>query len=213
MSFNDTRSDHATPALSDSAQGLLTALEKDWRRMCGNADAPAAGRLDPAALDAALPYTFVLQRTAAGAARIRVAGRELHNMLRMEPRGMPFTVFFQDSAKDTVMEMVEAAFTLPAIVAIPLMSPRRFNRRPLQAQLLLLPMHDANGDLSRLMGAIIPADLGHRSGQRFAIDPQAEMRCETLEGSFPDRRTGSRAPQNTDERTERPKLRLVVDNG
>ena len=135
MTHRDTEQTTAHDRLSTRTQGLLAALESDWRRMCGNQNVPAHRGLDPGALDAALPFTFVLQRSQTGSARIRVAGQELHNMLRLEPRGMPFSIFFNPSAKDTVAEMVEAAFSLPAIVSLPLVSQRRFARRPLDAQL------------------------------------------------------------------------------
>lgn len=216
--------------LSVRVRNLLTVLEMDWRRMGGNGAAPASMRLSAAELDAALPYTFVLQRTSPGVSRIRVAGRALHEMAQMDPRGMSFGVFFQPETKTDMLTMVDKMFARPSICSVPLRAPRRLGRRFLAAQCLLLPMHDSTGELTRVMGAIVPDGPIARSGHRFSIDPDIDMRMQPLDGQFPDRRMGSRAPERKisehlapapaasqrDEaampRPTRPRLRLVVDN-
>ena len=189
---------------------ILKTLEQDWRRMSGR----GVDILDPKLLDAALPHAFVLRRVGPGTARFRVAGQRLHSLLRMDPRGMPFSAFFSDKSRETAMEMLEAAFTLPAIVAIPLTAPRGFGRKPIRATALLLPMRDSDGEMTRMLGAIVTSgDVPKRINQ-FDVDHSVEMRCETLDGEFPDRRTG---PRSFDKQEETPApsrthLRLVVDN-
>lgn len=205
--------------LDTEDQALLHALELDWRRMCGNAESLAPATLDPVKLDAALPHAFVLRRVGPGAARFRVAGQRLHDLMQMDPRGMPISSFFSEAARETAMELMEAAFTLPAIVAIPLTAPRSFGRKPLRATALMLPMRDATGEMSRMLGAIITSGAVPRKALRFDIAHDVELRCEALEGRFPDRRAGSRAPEAKRPLSHAPAptvqrghLRLVVDN-
>ena len=189
---------------------ILKTLEQDWRRMSGD----SGEMLDPKLLDAALPHAFVLRRVGPGTARFRVAGQRLHDLLRMDPRGMPFSAFFSDKSRETAMEMLEAAFTLPAIVAMPLTAPRGFGRKPMRATALMLPMRDADGDMTRMLGAIVTSGDIAKKVHQFDVDHTVETRCETLEGEFPDRRTGPRSHvvPVVKAAPNRSHLRLVVDN-
>ena len=198
----------ADSILPDEGQQILLAVENDWRRMCGNATHPAPLGPDPFRMDLALPFTFILQRTGPGAARIRVAGQKLHEMIQVDPRGMSFGAFFSDGARETALELVEAALTLPAIIRIALHSPRGFGRKPLRAEALLLPLRDAQGGLTRIMGVIVSETPLRLKAHRWDIDPTRALHCDPLEGAFPDRREGPRAAQAPAPRG----LRLVVDN-
>lgn len=200
--------------LDQAGQDILRAVELDWRKMCGNEVATAPTGIDPLRMDLALPHMFILQRTAPGAARVRVAGQKLHEMMALDPRGMSFSSFFSESARETALELVEATLTLPAIVRIPLTSPRSFGRKPVRGEALLLPMRDASGDLTRVMG-VIATELPLRAKTcRWDIDAKRELMCDIQDGHFPDRRTGPRAQTFDATPNAQPQtgLRLVVDN-
>lgn len=195
--------------LPEAERAVLRLLEEDWRQMCSGEIVPAHARLDPHALHDALPHAFLLHRTAPGAVRIRVAGQRLHDLLRMDPRGMSFGSFFTAAARDTAMTIVDTAFDGPAIVGLPLTAARGLGRKPMQAELLLLPMMDAQGQVTRMMGALVAAGPLNYRTYRFDIAGDAVLRHDSLNLSFAERR-GPRArafPHKV------PKLRLVVDNG
>lgn len=204
-----TASVTADSILPQEGQAVLQALEHDWRKMCGNSANPAPLGPDPFRMDLALPYTFILQRTAPGSARIRVAGQRLHEMAQFDPRGLCFGTFFSDGARETALELVDACLTLPAIVRIPLHTSRGFGRKPLRSEALLLPLRDAQGGLSRVMGAIVSETSLRLKAHRWDIDPKRALRCDALEGAFPDRRKG---PRTTPSMPAQRGLRLVVDN-
>lgn len=216
MSFHHDPNAHmkAMTHLAPDECQILKTLEQDWRRMSGNETQAKPGIIDPNQLDAALPHAFVLRRVGPGTARFRVAGQQLHSLLRMDPRGMPFSAFFTEKSRETAMEMLEAAFTLPAIVAMPLTASRGFGRKPVRATALMLPMRDSDGNMSRMLGAIVTSPDAPKKVHQFDIDHSVEMRCETLSGSYPDRRKGPRIWDGTDAPTTptRGHLRLVVDN-
>mgnify|MGYP005985892297 CR=1 FL=1 len=199
--------DAATPALPAAEQVILRVLEQDWRHMCNGTLVPSHAQLDPRALNDALPYAFLLHRTAPDSIRVRVAGQRLHDMLRLDPRGMSFGSFFTDGARDTVMALVGTAFDGPAIVGVPLTASRGLGRKPLQAELLLLPMRDSEGVVTRMMGALVSAGP-HSRALRFDIARDAVLRHDPLNLGFADRRTNRRRPLPAG----RPNLRLVVDN-
>jgi hypothetical protein len=187
------------------AASVLSALETDWARMNGRAKLA-----DPSRLDTALPYTFMLERTAPGAMRLRVAGQALHSIAGMETRGLSLTTFFEDGCRETMAELAEAAFTLPAIVGASLVVTRRLIRKPARASLLLLPMTPLDGRSGRVLGALVPDGLTALRGVRFDLDRDAEIRCEPQVLPLPLR---GETTKDRPSRMGRPQLRLVVDNG
>ncbi len=204
----------ATTNLAPAEAQILHTLEQDWRTI--TAQPQSVSRFDPGLLDKALPYAFMLERTAPQSLRIRVAGQRLHDMLRMDPRGMPFNAFFTESARPTAMRLAETAFTGPAVVGIPLMAQRSLGRRPLRGEALLLPLRDAHGELTRVMGAIVVSGNTGSRGVRFDLADDQTVRCDVMDTPYPDRRARRgkvSAPTPAPARVEKPALRLVVDNG
>ncbi|SEN29043.1 PAS domain-containing protein [Loktanella fryxellensis] len=195
--------------LSPDEQAILHLLETDWRQMCSGQVVPDHAQLDPHALHDALPHAFLLHRTAPGAVRVRVAGQRLHDMLRMDPRGMSFGAFFAAGSRDAALRIVESAFDGPAVVNLPLTAARGLGRRALRAELLLLPMQDALGQVTRMMGALVAAGPPGQRGYRFDIANDGPLRHDTLGLPFPDRRTVRSQPVAR----ARTPLRLVVNNG
>ena len=217
-----------TSLLAPEDQAILRVLEHDWRRLCGLDVAVAYDAMDPVQMDRALPHAFILHRVAPGVARFRVAGQRLHDMMRLDPRGMSFTALFADTKRDMVMALLDHAFSTPAVLGLPLVAPRGLGRKPVRAEVLLLPMRDAQGELTRMMGAVVASGpLPHRA-LRFEIATDQSIRCDPLAPGFADRRARrGQAPAAPDRaafiaspssRTiattsqERPALRLVVDN-
>ncbi|WP_386681727.1 PAS domain-containing protein [Loktanella sp. R86503] len=195
--------------LPDAERAVLQLLEDDWRQISSGEIVPAHAQLDPHALHNALPHAFLLHRTAPGAVRIRVAGQRLHDLLRMDPRGMSFGCFFAEGSRDAVMDIVDSAFDGPAIVGLPLTASRGLGRKPMLAELLLLPMMDAQGQVTRMMGALVAAGPLNSRAYRFDIAGDAVLRHDALNLPFAERRGARARPLPV----QRPALRLVVNNG
>ncbi len=195
--------------LPETEQAVLNLLETDWRQMCSGDVIPSDAQLDPHALHDALPHAFLLHRTAPpGAVRVWVAGQRLHDLLRMDPRGMSFGAFFTAAARDIAMNIVDSAFDEPAIVGLPLTAARGLGREPMLAELLLLPMQDAAGQTTRMMGALVAGGPLNNRTYRFDIASDAVLRHDSMSLPFRDRRSNRSQPMPT----QRPKLRLVVNN-
>lgn len=179
-------SHRATSRLDQAEIDILRSLEMDWRNL--TAREGGTGRFDPAQLETALPHSFMLERTAPGSVRLRVAGQRLHQLLKMDPRGMLFTAFFNAGARDTIMRLTETAFDQPAIVGIPLTASRGLGRKALRAEALLLPMQDADGLLTKVMGAlVVSGDIGAR-GLRFDLAKDQPVRCDGIRRPMVERR-------------------------
>lgn len=177
--------------LSPEQKRILIALETDWRRMCGNDLSDVPARLNPGQMHEALPHTFLMTRTGRGTGRIRVAGQGLHDLLGMDPRGMSLTAFFAENARMKIAELMESCMSQSAVVSVPLIAHRSF-RRTAPAEILMLPMRDTDGEMSRILGCIVapPQWLGRAA--KLDVNNTAPLRFDLQEGAFPDRRCAIR---------------------
>lgn len=191
---------------------ILKNLEQYWQTLRHAQRLPARNDVAPSQIDNALPHAFILQRVAPGIARFRVAGQRLHHLLKMDARGMPFSTIFLPEAQDQVQSLLESAFSSPAIVSIPLISPATILRPALHGTVLLLPLRDSDDNTTRMLGALVTEpDNGSRT-RRFTINKAARIRHDHI---------GLRLaptpmfPKPPSERPDaiRPALRLVVNNG
>ena len=178
----------------------LAEFEASWRKMGSNTNQPVTDDPKAAGLGLAKPNAFILQQVAPGAGRIRIVGQQLHDILAMEPRGMSFGGLFAEGSRENALELMDAAFTLPAIVSIPLIAPRGPLRRAIKAEVLLLPLWTPSRATKHLMGALVldrPQNIGRLE---FSISKEAPFRCDALDHPVPDRRRSPSA------------LKLVVNN-
>ena len=194
-----------------SATSVLCALERDWRELCGNELRPTFSGLDPLKMEDTLPFAFILKRTGPGASRLRVAGQRVHDLFYEDLAGRNFATLFEEKSSETATELMEAAFTLPAVTSFSVLAKRSLGRRPVRGQVILLPMRDPKGDISRMLGAVVTDGTPCPHPLRFEIDHTQPIRCDEQDGFFPDRRERSRrGERNTPQRGH---LRLVVNNG
>ncbi|WP_458790540.1 PAS domain-containing protein [Yoonia sp. MH D7] len=190
----------------DPKHPVLASLEEYWQSLRKDDGVPRRADVDPGAIDSALPHTFVLERVAPGVARMRVAGQKLHEIMRMEPRGMPISAFFAADDRSTLAVYLESAFAEPALVAIPVHIPSGLLRTKVRGAMLLLPMLDDHGDVSRVLGALVVDGKLTARSSRLQTDDSQPMRMEPLKSYVP-------APvvKRPDSFT-RPALRLIVND-
>ena len=215
MDMNDQKTPYAADQTTHFSHPHLVSLEAYWKTLRHARRVPARSDLNPALIDQALPYSFILQRVAPGVARFRVAGQEIHSLMKMDARGMPLTSLFQTEARDPVKDLIEKAFQGPAIVGLPLVSQGGLLRPTMTGAMLLLPMQDAQGDTSRLLGALVFDDVSMPRPRRFAIDAGQPIRTETLGPTLATSQLMPKDPvmQKGPHVSPHPALRLVVNNG
>lgn len=151
-------------------------LEKYWLSLPRTRGVPHRKDIDPVAMAGLLEDSFILERVAPGVARIRVAGRSVTKLLGVEPRGLPLTAAFLPQARAAMGQHLEAAFTTPAIVELPIEGPRAVGQPLLQGKILLLPLRDDHGRVSRVLGMLVMSGRRGIGGRRFAIS-QAAAPC------------------------------------
>ncbi len=191
---------------------ILQSLEEYWHTLRHAQQLPARTDIAPSKIDHALPHAFILQRVAPGTARFRVAGQRLHDLLKMDARGMPLSTLFMPEAREQVQTLLEAAFTTPAIIGIPLASAGSLLRPALKGTMLLLPLRDRDDNATRVLGALVTDHDGGTRPRRFEIPQDARIRHEPIGVQLAHSTLIPRAPAKKPD-AARPALRMVVNNG
>lgn len=216
MQRNDDQTflqDTAEPGLDHSH---LVALETYWQSLRHADEVPTRTALNPAQIETVLPFAFIIQRVAAGTARFRVAGQRIHDLIKLDPRGMPFSTLFHPDARDDIRDIVECAFSDPAIVGLPLHARASMMRPALGGAMVLLPMRDGAKQTTRILGALITPDHAAHRPRRFEIRAGARTRYEKIGDTRPIATLvppSHRPTQEGPNSSARPALRLVVNNG
>jgi hypothetical protein len=157
----------------------LREIEAYWEIIRDGRLVPDRSALDPRGFADALAHSFLLERIAPGLARIRVSGRHISDLMGIDMQGLPLSSLFLPEARPTVTEILSALFEEPAVARLWLTSAGSVGRHPLEAQMLLLPLRDEDGEVTRAVGCIVATGPIGRTPRRFAI---AEMQCRTLIG-------------------------------
>ncbi|WP_322892518.1 MULTISPECIES: PAS domain-containing protein [unclassified Yoonia] len=187
---------------------ILRSLEAYWQSLRHARRIPARNDIAPDQIDAALPYAFVLQRVAPGVARMRVAGQRIHDLLRMDARGMPVSILFAPGSRDALSDLVETAFVRPAIIAADLIAPAQLFHPALAGRIMLLPLRDDQGKTSRVLGALVTKPVTGNAPRRFDLAPGRTLRIDSLAIGLV---SSQPSPQQKPDAI-RPALRLIVNN-
>lgn len=168
------------PFHTPDGEALLRKVEAHWTSKRPFGQIPSQADLAPEPLNTALSHCFVLERISATVARFRIAGKGLNELLRFEARGMPLSAIFSAEGRAQLGPMINAVCEQPEIAEIPLTASRGLIGGPLRGRLLLMPMKDARGEITRIFGALIVDGAPGRRALRFDIDPAVPLRNQRL---------------------------------
>lgn len=151
-----------------SGEQMLTEVRAYWNTLRRDGQAvPARSDVQPEGLRRALDYSFLVERIAPGAARFRLAGRHLIDLMGMEVRGMPLCAFLNPNSRGKLSDILESVFRGPQIVDMMLLSPANYGRPTLPARLLILPLRSDLGDVTRALGCLIADGEPGQTPRRF----------------------------------------------
>jgi len=222
----DYASFHRTPFHVPKGEAVLKHVERHWQSLRDGDDVPHRADLSPDELADSLAHCFTLERVAPSVARFRVAGRAVHEVLNMEPRGMPISALFTPLGRDMLAPLIYDVCEGPDIVEVPITAARGLGRHAMRGRLLLMPLKHDDHEVSRLFGALVVDHAAGRRQLRFDFDQSQNLRqhrvlpaqqpvvrtvFEMLGEAQPD--DWAPAPQQQVQRPARASgLRLVVDN-
>ncbi|MCB1405306.1 MAG: PAS domain-containing protein [Rhodobacteraceae bacterium] len=131
----------------------IAAVQSYWDGLRGRRTAPARAEIDPRPLAEALDVLFVAELVAPGVARLRLCGQHFSDLLGMEPRGMPLSVFFAPAARgDLAAALAQVAQGVRA--TLPVRSDKALGRPGVDGMLALMPLADQQGAITRILGVL-----------------------------------------------------------
>lgn len=153
---------------------ITTDVLDYWSDLRVGGGLPHQSQLDPRGLHAALPYVFLLERVAPGIARIRVSGSHLNDLMGMDVKAMPITAFAAPGERAAFLPLVDSVFDTPAIVELDLQA-KRAGYAPKDAEMLLMPVEDGHGRVTRALGCLVARGPIVFSPYRFRIQSHRIM--------------------------------------
>lgn len=162
-------SDHGTA----QPEHILHELRSYWDSLRNGRAIPARAEVEPRAIRRTLDYAFILERIAPGAARFRLAGRHLIDLMGMEVRGMPLCALFDTGSRGRLSDVLETVFRGPQIARIRLEAPASYGRPKLAGSLLLLPLRSDLGDVTRALGCLVSEGEIGQTPRRFDLAGEA----------------------------------------
>ncbi|WP_460258303.1 PAS domain-containing protein [Actibacterium sp. D379-3] len=148
---------------------VVNEVEAYWDALRDGRAMPTRGDVDPRGLERALDHAFILERVAPGVVRVRLSGQHLNDLMGMDPRGMPLSAFFTAEARPELAGHLEAVFDAPQTVRLILSGERGIGRPALAGEMLLLPLHNEMGQVTRALGCLASDGRIGRAPRRFRI--------------------------------------------
>lgn len=148
---------------------IIAELRAYWESLRRGRAIPYRSDIEPKGLRNALDYAFILERIAPGAARFRLAGKHLIDVMGMEVRGMPLCSILNPPARGRLSDVLESVFKAPQIAEFRLRSAGAYAQPELHAMMLLLPLRSDLGDATRVLGCLVSEGEIGRGPRRFDI--------------------------------------------
>ncbi|MEL6640042.1 MAG: PAS domain-containing protein [Pseudomonadota bacterium] len=181
MSFEHTKLRYnRVPFHRIEGEKILQQVEAHWERL--RSSDPVPGHTDVAGkvYDEMMAHCFVLERVAPTIARFRVAGANVTELMGMDARGMPLSVVFSAEGRDELAGIIQTVCDGPEVVEIPVTAAKGLRRAGLRGRVLLLPLRDRDGKVTRIFGAVVFDGSVGRNTVRLDIDRSVPLRCKRL---------------------------------
>lgn len=155
-------------------EAAVKSIYTYWRSLAANDSVPARNAIDPRALKSHLADLFILERLDRAVFGFRLAGTRVCARYGRELRDHDFVRLWPSQQHAQVLSSLNRCLQKPEPLVL------RGNAATLDGQavpfqVLLLPLCDANGQVTRILGAMITAD-------DQALRQGATLISQTLEG-------------------------------
>ncbi len=208
-----------------TVQGLLDY----WNDLRGSRPAPKRSEIEPRDLKRILPHVFILERNDRWTYRFRLAGTGLCSVYGMEFRRHNMAALWQDESQQDILALLNDV-TGSGTIGLVEYTAETPDDRQLSLEMVLLPLAQDNGAITRVLGAIVALDefpwVGEHMLIRQWVDRIQRLDPEELPAAPPMITNARKVVQATPPRpspiaslgtrrqshtAERPYLRLVRD--
>lgn len=148
-------------------QTAAKAIFSYWQSIAPDSGAPARSTIEPRALKSHLPDIFMLERLDRAVFAFRLAGTRLCARYGRELRDHDFVRLWPSTQQGVVLEALnrclqsDQPITMTGYASL-------LNGASVSMEVLLLPIADADGKTTRILGALLPVnDIALREGALF----------------------------------------------
>jgi hypothetical protein len=135
----------------------IHALFDYWNAMRAGRPAPLRSEIQPGDIKRLLPHVFILEREDAQTYRFRLAGTGLCGVYGMEFRNHNLLSMWQEECHASLSHALSEV-TKNASVSIVEYTAATNDRREATFEMILLPLAQDNGAITRVLGAAVPVD-------------------------------------------------------
>lgn len=147
---------------------ILDSLKQYWEKLRAGRLAPYRSEIDPRQFEHALENMFILELVDDNVVRVRLAGMRLCELMGMEVRGMSPETFVMQEDRARFGTLVQQVAQTPAVVEIALETVD-FRGRSGTAYMLLMPLRNDFGEITRILGCISDHGEDFDAPVRFRI--------------------------------------------
>lgn len=148
----------------------LTEMRDHWESLRRDGALPRRSAIDPRGMAGALAGAFLVERIAPGIARLRIAGRQISELLGMEGAGLPLAALFETASRGRLAEVLEGCLTSPGTLTLSLGSETGLGRPHLRGRMILLPIAADQGRGEMALGGLSLAGTVGRQPRRLIVE-------------------------------------------
>lgn len=142
--------------MPSAKQPAIAPVRAYWDDLRQGRAAPSRADIDPTAISPYLGQSGIVERTANGRVKLRLAGKQVQNLMQMDPRGTPLRTLFTLNSRDRLNDLLDDVFFGPSLLTMTLTT-EPLAGDPITAQMALMPLTDMGGAVSRaLMVLTVP---------------------------------------------------------
>jgi hypothetical protein len=150
----------AEACLSDdhAVDRALAEMRAYWQALRRQGALPRRQDIQPRGMAGLLPGAFLVERTAPGVGRLRVAGQLLGDLIGMDAAGMPLAALFDPQARAHLASLLEICLLRPATLEMSFTCDAGPDAPALRGKLAIFPIENdgARGELG--MGVLALTD-------------------------------------------------------
>jgi len=135
----------------------ISALFDYWNAKRAGRPAPMRSEINPGEIRSILPNVFILERESDTCFRFRLAGTGLCGIYGMEFRNHNLLSMWQEDCLDTLRNALDEV-TRNAAVSVVEYTASTNEHREATFEMILLPLAQDNGVITRIIGAAVPVD-------------------------------------------------------
>ncbi len=149
---------------------MAAQLRGYWQGLREGSALPRRDQFDPRMLAPLLRSVFLIDWTAQGAARFRIAGQIFTALYGMELHGAPLALLFEPSERVGIGAMVQRVCDAPEAVDMVLRSDATAGRPALTGRMMILPLVERGGAGKLAIGSLEVAGMVGQAPRRFRVE-------------------------------------------